>query len=104
MMRCIVLRFLGAPLQYIDEVRTVKPLLPSNPYLTSQAKFWADFVDNKIHGLGRKTWTTKGDEQEAAKKEYIDCIKLLEVELGDKPSFGGETLGFVLLLQLYDQD
>ncbi|KAK9937617.1 hypothetical protein M0R45_014395 [Rubus argutus] len=83
-------------LQYIDEVWNHKaPLLPSDPYLRSQAKFWADFVDKKIYGLGRKIWTTKGEEQEAAKKEFIDCIKLLEVELGDKPFFGGETLGIV---------
>jgi glutathione S-transferase len=49
----------------------------------------------QFYDLGTKTWTTKGEEQEAAKKEFIDCIKLLEVELGDKPFFGGETLGFV---------
>ncbi|KAK9937619.1 hypothetical protein M0R45_014397 [Rubus argutus] len=83
-------------LQYIDEVWNDKaPLLPSDPYLKSQAKFWADFVDKKIYDLGKKTWTTKGEEQEAAQKEFIECIKLLEVELGDKPFFGGETIGFV---------
>ena len=36
-------------LQYIDEVWNGKaPLLPSDPYLKSQAKFWADFVDKKV--------------------------------------------------------
>nr|GME06325.1 probable glutathione S-transferase parC [Ipomoea batatas] len=61
----------------------------------AQARFWADFVDKKIYDCGRRIWATKGEEQEAAKKELIDCLKLLEGELGDKPFFGGESFGFV---------
>ncbi|BFG28855.1 putative glutathione S-transferase [Prunus yedoensis var. nudiflora] len=83
-------------LQYIDEVWKDKtPLLPSDPYLRAQARFWADFVDKKVSELGRVVRTTKGEEQEAAKKEFLESIGLLEGELGDKPYFGGETLGFV---------
>nr|TKR90693.1 hypothetical protein D5086_0000230980 [Populus alba] len=61
----------------------------------AQSRFWADFVDKKLYDLGRKIWTTKGEDQEAAKKDFIDSLKLLEGELGDKPYFGGETLGYV---------
>ncbi|KAJ6752276.1 hypothetical protein OIU85_002680 [Salix viminalis] len=40
--------------------------------------------------------TTKVEDQEAAgKKDFIDTLKLMEGELGDKPYFGGETLGYV---------
>lgn len=82
--------------QYIDEVWNDKyPLLPSDPYQRSQARFWADYIDKKIYSPGRKIWTTKGEEQEAAKKEYIEILKTLEGELGDKPYFGGEYFGFV---------
>lgn len=36
-------------LQYIDEVWNDKsPLLPSDPYQKSQARFWADFGDKKV--------------------------------------------------------
>ncbi|KAM1591923.1 hypothetical protein FF1_035817 [Malus domestica] len=91
-------------LQYIDEVWNDKaPLLPSDSYLRAQARFWADFVDKKIHENGRKLWTTKGEEYDAAKKDFLDCIGVLEGELGNKPFFGGETLGFVdvALVPLY---
>ncbi|KAJ9153408.1 hypothetical protein P3X46_026851 [Hevea brasiliensis] len=82
--------------QYVDEAWNDKsPLLPSDPYQRAQARFWADFVDKKIYDIGKKTWATKGEELEAAKKEFIDALKLLEVELGNKPYFGGETIGYV---------
>ena len=82
--------------QYIDEVWHEKaPLLPSDPYQRAQARFWVDFIDKKLYDAGRRTWTTKGEEQEAAKKELIEALKVLEEQLGDKPFFGGETLGFV---------
>ncbi|KAL3612681.1 hypothetical protein D5086_003701 [Populus alba] len=82
--------------QYIDEVWKEKaPLLSSDPYQRAQSRFWADFVDKKLYELGKKICTTKGEDQEAAKKDFIESLKLLEGELGDKPYFGGKTLGYV---------
>lgn len=82
--------------QYIDEVwKDKSPLLPSDPYQRAQAGFWADYVDKKILYAGMKVVTKKGEEQETGKKELIDCLKLLETELGDKPYFGGDKFGFV---------
>ncbi|KAA8524943.1 hypothetical protein F0562_011419 [Nyssa sinensis] len=90
--------------QYIDEVWNDKaPLLPSDPYRKAQARFWADYIDKKVYDFGKNVWTTKGEEQDAAKKKFIECLKLLEGELGDKPYFGGETFGLcdVALITFY---
>ena len=36
-------------LQYIDEVwHDRSPLLPSDPYQRSQARFWGDYIDKKV--------------------------------------------------------
>ncbi|RWR81901.1 acetylornithine aminotransferase, mitochondrial-like protein [Cinnamomum micranthum f. kanehirae] len=38
---------------------------------------------------------SKGEAQDAAKKDSIDCLKLLEGELENKPFYGGKSLGYV---------
>ncbi|PQQ13119.1 putative glutathione S-transferase parC [Prunus yedoensis var. nudiflora] len=82
--------------QYVDEVwRDKDPLLPSDPYLRARSRFWADFIDKKLYDAGRKIWATKGEEQEAGKKEFIEVLKQLEGELGNKPYFEGESFGFL---------
>ncbi|KAK9750549.1 hypothetical protein RND81_02G204600 [Saponaria officinalis] len=82
--------------EYIDEVwNETNPLLPSDPYLRAQARFWADFVDKKIYSSIKKVWTTKGEDQDAGKLEFIENLKVLEEQLGDKMYFGGDTFGYV---------
>ncbi|GJT60187.1 probable glutathione S-transferase [Tanacetum coccineum] len=80
-------------LEYIDDFWNDKAhLFPSDPYAKARAKFWVDFIDKKLGQVGRKLHTTNREEHEATRKEFIDCLKLLEVELGDKPYFGDENL------------
>ncbi|KAL0732017.1 hypothetical protein Bca4012_028111 [Brassica carinata] len=84
------------PVQYIDEVWSDKnPLLPSDPYQRAQARFWVDFIDKNMYDAQRKLWGTKGEEQETGKKEFIELLKTLESELGDKTYFGGDNFGYV---------
>ena len=44
---------------------------------------------------GRQVWKAKGEEQKKLKEEFIEYLKAVEEELGDKPYFGGERFGFV---------
>ncbi|CAL5336115.1 unnamed protein product [Camellia sinensis] len=83
--------------EYIDEVWNEKaPLLPSDPYQKAQARFWADYVDKKVYDIGRKIlYSSVEEEKEEGKKGFIECLKVLEGELGEKPYFGGEAFGFV---------
>ncbi|XP_061371505.1 probable glutathione S-transferase [Gastrolobium bilobum] len=82
--------------EYIDMVwKNSAPLLPTDPYQRAQARFWADFVDRKVYHDSRRIWTSKGDEQEVAKKGFLESLKQLEEVLGDMPYFGGDTFGFV---------
>lgn len=49
----------------------------------------------QLYEAGRKIWSSKGEAQEAANKEFIEILKVLEAELGDKPFFNGENIGYV---------
>ncbi|XP_056172774.1 probable glutathione S-transferase isoform X2 [Syzygium oleosum] len=101
-MKIPVLIHIGKPVceslvivQYIDKTwGHGSPLLPSNPHERAHARFWAGYVDKKITVV-RAVWTSTGEAQEAAKKEYIECLKVLEGELGDKAYFGGERFGYM---------
>nr|QFP40004.1 glutathione S-transferase [Allium sativum] len=82
--------------EYIDDAwSTVAPFFPKNPYEKYQVKFWANYVESKVWGAGVKIWQEKGEAREEAKKAYIDILKVLETELGDKKYFGGETFNYV---------
>ncbi|KAD6794382.1 hypothetical protein R6Q59_028620 [Mikania micrantha] len=82
--------------EYIDQVwNHTAPLFPSDAYGKARARFWANFIDNKIYQIGRNLYTTKGEEHEASRKDFLECLKLLQHELGDKPYFGGESFGYL---------
>lgn len=48
-----------------------------------------------MYTASRGIWASTGEEKETSKKEFLEILKLLEGELGDKPFFGGENFGFV---------
>ncbi|XP_061337087.1 probable glutathione S-transferase isoform X2 [Gastrolobium bilobum] len=75
--------------------KKIPVLIHNDPYQRAQARFWADFVDKKVHEVAKKIWTGKVGEHEKDKEELIVNLKQLEEVLGDKPYFGGDTFGFL---------
>lgn len=49
----------------------------------------------QVYSIGKKVWTGKGEVQEEGKKQFIECLKTLERELGEKPYFSGDEFGYV---------
>ncbi|KAG0541656.1 hypothetical protein BDA96_02G035800 [Sorghum bicolor] len=81
-------------LQYVDEVWG-PTLFPRDPLQRAHARFWADFVDQKVFSTQTRFLKSKGDEKEAAKGELLEQLKRLEEVLGDKTFFAGDEFGFL---------
>lgn len=47
---------------------------------------------------GSQIWRSQGDEQEVAKKNFIEILQQLEEALGNKKFFAGDVFGFVDIL------
>ncbi|KAH9291830.1 hypothetical protein KI387_042981, partial [Taxus chinensis] len=83
-------------LQYIDEFWTSGPaFLPADPYERALVRFWADYVDKKIHGPENDILKCTGEEHETGKQQLIENLVLLEETLKGKDYFGGDTFGSV---------
>ncbi|XVF46607.1 hypothetical protein PTKIN_Ptkin03bG0041200 [Pterospermum kingtungense] len=82
-------------LEYIDETWTNNPVLPQAPYDRAIARFWANFIDEKILNTVRKVCLGSGKEQEQAIEEITEQLKLLENELKGKEYFSGHSIGYL---------
>ncbi|KAI4382139.1 hypothetical protein MLD38_008138 [Melastoma candidum] len=87
--------------QYIDETwsgdGSKLQLLPCDSHDRARARFWVNYIDQKIYSTGRLVWgvAPSAEAKETAKKELLLCFKELEKELGTKEYFGGKSFGFV---------
>ncbi|CAN1154473.1 Probable glutathione S-transferase [Linum perenne] len=84
-------------IHYIDEVWAHKSpdLLPSLPFQRSHARFWADYIDNKVDKIYEIYRDLKSFLKLMLLEALIDCFRVLERELGDKPFLSGESFGFI---------
>ncbi|XP_034582786.1 glutathione S-transferase 3 [Setaria viridis] len=86
-------------LEYIDETWGKDDggprLLPHDPLQRAHARFWADFIDQKVFSTQTRFLKSKGKEKEVAKQELLDQLKRLEEVLGDKTFFAGDEFGFL---------
>ncbi|OMP07858.1 hypothetical protein COLO4_06986 [Corchorus olitorius] len=84
-------------LEYIDETWPENPLLPTDPYERAMARFWNQYVVDKGFPVFLELlYSTPGEAQEKAAKEFLEVLKTVEEKaLGDKKFFGGDTINFL---------
>ncbi|RVW78693.1 Glutathione transferase GST 23 [Vitis vinifera] len=88
-------------IEYIDENWKQNPILPQDPHERAKARFWANFIEQKITEATRTALVTEGEQQEKVVKELKEAMEVLEGEaaakLNDKTLFfGGKNgLGYV---------
>ncbi|MED6172095.1 putative glutathione S-transferase, variant 2 [Stylosanthes scabra] len=81
--------------EYIDEAWKGYPILPTHPYNRALARFWANFIDDKVVNSSRKSvFTVDEEERDKNAKEAVEALQVLENEIKGR-FFGGEELGFV---------
>ncbi|KAG6736828.1 hypothetical protein POTOM_060275 [Populus tomentosa] len=61
---------------YIDDKWPSPPLLPACAYGRSQACFWADYIDKKLFDATCTVWKSTGEAMGAAKKDFIEVLKV----------------------------
>ncbi|KAL0362590.1 UNVERIFIED_CONTAM: Glutathione S-transferase U25 [Sesamum calycinum] len=88
----------------MNPVHQKVPVLIHNGKPVSESLMILEYIDEIYINGGRRVWFSKGEELEAAKKELMDGLKLLEGELGEKVYFGGDKFGFldVALIPFYN--
>ncbi|MCD7467462.1 Pre-mRNA splicing factor prp1 [Datura stramonium] len=80
--------------EYIDETFEGPSILPKDPYDRAIARFWAKFLDDKGQAMWKSIFL-KGEEQEKAKEEVYEALKVLDNHLKDNNKFFvGDKFGF----------
>ncbi|KAL2525323.1 Glutathione S-transferase U8 [Abeliophyllum distichum] len=79
-------------LEYIDETWEGPSILPKDPYERAMVRFWVKFLDEKCLPAMWQACCSIGEEQEKAKEEATEFLKILEGTLSGKKFFGGDIL------------
>ncbi|PHT62153.1 putative glutathione S-transferase [Capsicum annuum] len=78
---------------FIDETFKGPSILPKDPYDRALAHFWTKFLEDKST-VAIDILLRVGEEQEKAKEEVYEMLKVLDNELKDKKFFVAENFGF----------
>ncbi|XVE62339.1 hypothetical protein DITRI_Ditri06bG0110200 [Diplodiscus trichospermus] len=85
-------------LEYLDETWNYNPILPSDPYERAMARFWANFIEQKVIGVLSKLLCLVDDKvMKEEVKQASEALEIVDEELKvkGKKFFGGENIGFV---------
>ncbi|KAF8044034.1 hypothetical protein BT93_A2117 [Corymbia citriodora subsp. variegata] len=89
-------------LEYIDEKwkgGDFYPLLPQDPYERAQARFWAQFADDKCaFGTWGACRAEDALEKETAMEAALESFAYLEKQIEGKNFFAGEKIGYLDLV------
>ncbi|KAF8044033.1 hypothetical protein BT93_A2116 [Corymbia citriodora subsp. variegata] len=89
-------------LEYIDEKwkgGDFYPLLPQDPYERAQARFWAQFADDKcVSGTIEACLAEDAPEKEKAVETAIESFTYLEKQIEGKKFFAGDKIGYLDLV------
>ncbi|KAK4270388.1 hypothetical protein QN277_023426 [Acacia crassicarpa] len=87
--------------EYVDEVWTGYPILPSDPYHRAQARFWSKFIDDKVFpAVYKAAWNPNEKEREKGAEEVREVLTILENELKGK-FFNGDSVGLLDIAALF---
>ncbi|CAL4952709.1 unnamed protein product [Urochloa decumbens] len=82
--------------EYVDEAFDGPPLLPADPYDRAEARFWAQFIDQKFaRPFWMSFWIADDEHKKSFVKEAKENLALLEAQLKGRRFFGGDTIGFL---------
>ncbi|XP_051134517.1 glutathione transferase GST 23-like [Andrographis paniculata] len=85
-------------IEYIDQIWSHDPLLPTDLVDRAQLRVWVKFIDEKIFFASWEAYCTEGTKQEKKVKEIIVAMKKLEKKIEGKRFFGGDTIGYLDLV------
>ncbi|KAF7847676.1 hypothetical protein BT93_L2731 [Corymbia citriodora subsp. variegata] len=89
-------------LEYIDEKwkgGDFYPLLPQDPYERAQARFWAQFADDKCAYSTWRAWHAEDAlEKEKAMEAALESFAYLEKQIQGKKFFAGDKIGHLDLV------
>ncbi|CAL4959452.1 unnamed protein product [Urochloa decumbens] len=81
--------------EYVDEAFDGPALLPTDPYERAMARFWADFIENKLTKPFFMAHWVEGEAREKFEKEGLEQLSILEEQLEGKKFFGGDRPGYL---------
>ncbi|KAL2325025.1 hypothetical protein Fmac_024083 [Flemingia macrophylla] len=83
--------------EYIDQIWSHNPLLPTDFYERALARFWVKYADDMVPAIGLLAQSSNGEEQEKAKEKIWEHLRVVEDQCfnDEKKFFGGDTINIV---------